>query len=380
MKIVQITADSRDVFERYEDPSPYFGSAPAALLEGFQRRSDCEVHVVCCNREAMAAPERIADNVFYHSLVVRRAGRLRHVYMGQIMAVRRLLRQLRPDIVHGQGTERECGIAAVCSGYPNVLTIHGNLRVLARVHRAPPFSHLWTGARLERLTIPRSDGVVCISQHTRAAVEHLARRTWLVPNAVDRHLLHAQTAPASRPLVLCLGSIVPWKSPHLLIEAADALVAEHEFDLVFAGSTNEQTAYFRDFIGRVNQRPWCSYRGNLRRGEALELLKQAHALILPTREDNCPMILLEAMALGVPAAASRVGGIPELIRHGETGLLFDANDVSGLRESMDRLLVRREEALQMGALARDEARRRFDPDVVADRHMDIYREVTGISA
>lgn len=380
MRIVQITADSRDVFERYHDPAPYFGSAPAALLQGLERRNDCEIHVVSCNREPMGAPERLADNIFYHALVVRGASRLRHAYAGQILAVRRLLRRLQPDIVHGQGTERECGLAAVFSGYPNVLTIHGNMRVLARVHGARPFSHLWMTARLEGLTLPRSNGVVCISNHTRAAVERQAHRTWLAPNAVDRSLLEAQTRPAARPLVLCLGSIVPWKSPHLLIEAADALIPHHGFDLVFAGSTNERTPYYREFIDRVNQRAWCSYQGNLRREDALGLLRQAHMLILPTREDNCPMVLLEAMALGVPVAASRVGGIPELIRHGETGLLYDANDVSGVRGCMERLLAHREKALQMGARARDEARRRFDPDVVADRHMTIYREVIGHTA
>jgi hypothetical protein len=54
---------------------------------------------------------------------------------GCIRATRRRLRTLQPDLVHGQGTERDCALSAIFSGFPNVVTIHGNMAELARTHR-----------------------------------------------------------------------------------------------------------------------------------------------------------------------------------------------------------------------------------------------------
>jgi hypothetical protein len=111
----------------------------------------------------MRSPEKLAPNIFFHSLYVPKIGWMRTLYQGCVRAVRKKLREIRPDIVHGQGTEMDCAVEAVFSGFPNVLTIHGNMRLIARVNRVRPFSFLWLAARLERLTIPRSSGVVCIT-------------------------------------------------------------------------------------------------------------------------------------------------------------------------------------------------------------------------
>ena len=93
----------------------------------------------------MVSPEKLAPNIFFHSLYVPKLGWLRTAYQGCIRAVRKKLRELRPNIVHGQGTERDCAISAVFSGFPNVLTIHGNLRLIAKVTQARRFSFPWLG-------------------------------------------------------------------------------------------------------------------------------------------------------------------------------------------------------------------------------------------
>jgi glycosyltransferase involved in cell wall biosynthesis len=99
----------------------------------------------------------------------------------------------------------------------------------------------------------------------------------------------------------------------------------------------------------------------------------ASGLVLPSLEDNCPMAVLEAMAAGVPVAAAKVGGVPELIRHGETGWLFDPTDSGAIAVAMKKLLEN--PASEMASLARSEARTRFHPRVIAVRHLEIYREV-----
>src|SRR5215831_8235410 len=101
MVIVQLTTDNREAFKDYGNPNPHFGPAPEALLQGFVRRKDVEIHVVSCIRQPVVMPEKIADNIWYHGLMVPKVGWLTTGYQGCIRAVRSKLRELKPDIVHG---------------------------------------------------------------------------------------------------------------------------------------------------------------------------------------------------------------------------------------------------------------------------------------
>src|SRR5277367_4226005 len=209
MKIAILTTDNRQNYAQFRKTEPWFGTAPEALFQGFAARPDTEVHVVSCTQQAMRSPEKIADNIFFHSLVIPKIGWLRTSYLGCIRAVRKKLKEIRPDIVHGQGTERDCAISAVFSGFPNVLTLHGNMRLIAKIERARPFSFWWLAARLEAFTLPRSDGIVCITNYTRAAVANLAKKTWVVPNAVDTGFfdVRPETHSDYPPVILCIGAV-----------------------------------------------------------------------------------------------------------------------------------------------------------------------------
>ena len=101
----------------------------------------------------MRSPEKLAPNIFFHSLYVPKIGWMRTLYQGCVRAVRKKLREIRPDIVHGQGTEMDCAMEAVFSGLPNVVTIHGNMAELASLLRARLGSFPWLAARLENLAL-----------------------------------------------------------------------------------------------------------------------------------------------------------------------------------------------------------------------------------
>jgi len=148
LKIAFLTTDNREHDQNYSASVPYFGTAPAALLEGFSHLSRLEVHVISCAKKLMSSPKKIASNIWFHSLHVPKFGWLRTGYSGCIFAVRKKLKEIQPDIVHGQGTERDCGISAVFSGYPNIITIHGNMAELDRVFHSNFGSFHWWTAKL----------------------------------------------------------------------------------------------------------------------------------------------------------------------------------------------------------------------------------------
>src|SRR5580692_1097096 len=136
LSVAIITAEKRDHDKDYANPTPAFGTAPEALLQGFAMLPDVEVHVLSCVRQPVNAPEKIADNIWYHALHVPKIGWMRTAYQGCIRATRKKLREIRPDIVHGQGTEHNNALCAVFSGFPNVVTIHGNMAELAKLFKA----------------------------------------------------------------------------------------------------------------------------------------------------------------------------------------------------------------------------------------------------
>jgi hypothetical protein len=180
MKVAILTTDSREHYRDYENREPSFGAAPEALLQGFAQLLELEVHVVSCLRKKVHSPSKLAPNIFFHGLHVPKIGWMRTGYQGCIRAVRKKLRAIQPDIVHGQGTERDCALNAVFSGWPNVVTIHGNMAELARLFQARVGSFQWLAARLENFALKRTAGVFCNSAYTEQLVKGRTPRTWHV--------------------------------------------------------------------------------------------------------------------------------------------------------------------------------------------------------
>ena len=377
LKIAIVVPDNRDEFRAYADPLPHFGTAPTALLDGFSLLpEECEIHVVNCVQQPVAVPEKIGPNIFYHTEIVPKWGWLRGGYLGCIRSVRRQLKKIRPDIVHGQGTERYGALAAVHSGFPNVLTIHGNMRLIAQLNRDRPFSFNWLAARLESYTLPRTDGVVCITHYTQNAVRDLAPRTWVLPNAVNRDFFAVQPAPdpAQPPVILCVGAVCFRKNQNEFIRALDALARQKKFRLVFLGQVANDD-YGREFWRIISERAWCEHQPFAAHDQVREQMRRATVVALPTREDNCPMVVLEAMAAGVPVLASNVGGVPDLIEPERTGLFCDPQQPETFAAGVARLLNDPELASRLAVAARQAAQKRFHPQVIAVRHLEIYREV-----
>jgi len=369
-----------------------------------------EIHVLSCTQQRMQSPEKLAENIWFHSLHVPKWGWLRTGYLGCILAVRKRLREIQPDLVHAQGTERDCAISAIFTPYPKLLTIHGNLRLIRKTVKLHPF--LLLQSFLEGFVVPRFDGVICITNYTKKAVEHEAKRTWVVPNAVDPAFLELgakrgvvesrqqiengkptptsgprpptsdlptpiSNLPSSPPLpvVLVVGTVDARKNQNVFIRALDSFVRELPFLLKFFGRCGDDE-YGKEFLSLIAERPWCHYGGMIGREELREEFASAAILALPSHEDNCPMVVLEAQAAGIAVMASNVGGVPDLIKDGVTGLLTDPNRPETMCHAVSRLVgdkVLSETLIRNGRL---QAVQRFHPRVVAADHLHIYREVS----
>lgn len=376
MKIVQLTTDNRNQHRKWTLENPYFGTAPESLLQGFAAIPECEIHVISCSSRPTNNPEKIAPNIFFHGLNIPKIGWGRTLFLGCTFATRRLIASIRPDIVHGQGTERDCAMEAVHCGFPNVLTIHGNMRVHAARPEQAGSVYYKIAARLESYCLKRTDGIVAISNYTKNLVEPLNIKTWLLPNAAHGDYFEVIRKPDQIPRILFVGALGIRKNPRGLLKACEPFLREGACTLSFAGGGGDgDSEYYAAFLREAADIPGVEMLGFVGREELILELSRASCLILPTFEDNCPMVVLEAMAAALPVAASNVGGIPDLIEHEVSGLLFDPHLPGDLESCVGRLLSDtplRERLAEGGKRA---ALLRFHPKVIAQEHLAIYREV-----
>ena len=375
MKIAILTTDNRQHFHDYAAVTPYFGTAPEALLQGFAEMPDVEIHVVSCAQTPLPSPEKIAPNIFIHGLHVSKIGWMRTLYSGCIRAIRRQLREIAPDLVHGQGTERECALAAVLSGYPNVVTLHGVMHEMASVLQVRPGSFYWLATKLENFALRRTAGVLCNSRFTEEKVVGRSRKTWRVPNAVQPAFFARALPPArpGRPVLLNVGTVCSYKRQNELLNVAEQLHAEGlDFELHFLGSASPADPYAREFLDRVQGRPYLRYHGLKPVDELISQYDGATALVHVSAVESFGLVVAEALARNLKFFGFKVGGVPDIAEGVEGAELFEEADWRGLKAAIAAWV---RAGAQRPVSAAQTIRLRYHPQVIARRHLEIYREV-----
>lgn len=379
MRIIQFTTDNREQFREHDTPEPHFGAAPEALLQGLSSLSGIEVHVVSCVRRPVPAPERIFGNIHYHPVLVGKTGWMSTLYQGCIRATRKLVADLAPDIVHGQGTERDCAMNATHSGRPNVLTIHGNMSELNRLGITFQNQRLYgfLASRLETHSLRLTAGVFCNSAYTESLVAPRAQHTWRVPNAIREPFFsppHGAPATAGLPLLLNIGHLGPRKRQLEILRMAGEIHREgHRFQLIFLGALSEGTPYgdaFVEELKRAEADGYASHAGFLDAEGVISLMDQSHGFVHFPLEEAFGLVVAEAMARGLKLFGANLGGIKEI-----------ATNVpeAELCEDFDELKTRLIHWLECGATRAPESaasiKARYHPKVIAERHVEIYREI-----
>src|SRR5690606_23274746 len=146
-------------------------------------------------------------------------------------------------------------------------------------------------------------------------------------------------------------------------------VSDNDISLTIGGDGIGEHAY-RESANELGLK--IRWAGFLDRGQVLKEMQRCDAFILPSRNENLPMVLLEAIACGKPVIATRCGG-PEIIVNAENGLLVPVEDEDALAEAMIYLKNNFEKYNE--AVIREDFLRRFSKSVVTNQLMRIYEEL-----
>ena len=272
-------------------------------------------------------------------------------------------------------------LAAWRHGCPLVVTIHTSVRHTLRVTSARTAMLRLAGGLAEGRVLPRADMVIVL---TRAAADRLLReglpesRVRVIPPGYDPDLFTA-VAPdpfprLPRPRVAYVGRIGRQKDVGTLVEAFGR-VREQACLLIVGDGPDRQAAerQARPLAGRVH------FTGFLPHLKIPAVLRHVDLLVLATRYEELPSVLVEGMAVGLPVVASRVGGIPALVDHDVNGLLVPPGDAAALAGAITRVLTEPDTAARLSLAARRTAERYSWPPL-ARRVAMVYQEVTDRAA
>ena len=322
---------------------PLVGGAERQLaaLAPLLQAQGVDVHVLT-RRYSNLAPFEMIDNVPVHRLPIIQSKAIASFMF--TLAALPLLKRLRPHVIHAHGLLSPTTTAVAAKrifGSPVVSKSlrGGTLGDLDRLKRKP------FGMRRISTFRQRVDAFVTISHEINTELVEVgipAERCHFIPNGVDlnrfsppspaqKQTLRAMLGLSNGPIVISTCRLEPEKRVAQLIGIWPAIRAAHpDASLLILGTGTEETKLKQQagvgiqFLGRVE--------------DVVPYLQASDLFVLPSATEGLPNALLEALAIGLPAIATAVGGTPDVINHQETGWLIPADSPSVLQEATLTLL------------------------------------------
>ena len=289
--------------------------------------------------------------------------------------LRQLLRKERFDLVHAHiyASVVAAAIATLGTDVPLVITEHTEASWQD-----------WRARWVSRWVYRRAEHVIAVSTPIR---RRLIERDsvhpdliTIIPNAV----VPAPEPPADaqlpaelreRPLVGVVARLQPEKGVANFLKAAARVAPqfpEAHFVVAGDGPLRQELAALAEDLGLGKRVHFLGFRS-----DASALMKSLDVLVVPSLTEGSPLVILEAMAAGVPVVASAVGGIPDQIRHDKEGLLVSPGDTDALGDALLALLRDPDRARRLGEAGRRRATSRFSHATMVRQIEDVYRDVLG---
>lgn len=342
---------------------------PDRWLPHVRRGSVGEEIVDLCVRPRSSAAGSLTRSVGYHirATLARRC-------------LRRLVRQYDARIIHFAFAIEGYSLLAQQArelGLKVVTTFHGadvNATLLD-----PATSHI-----VEEI-VQASDHVTVVSQtlydRLVAAIPSVVPRLSLIHNGVPTSFaraaekMTAADAPTVRWDVLLVGQLIVRKGGDVLL---DALVRVREqlpnVRVAFAGSGSFEPQ-LRAQVARLNLGANVDFVGEISRVNMSAAYRSTKVLAIPSRSEGLPLVLLEALWLGVPVVASAVDGLPEVVVDEVNGLLVPAEDPDALADALLRLLLDADLHDRLSAQARASIARLYSPEAITVKYLEVYDQL-----
>jgi 1,4-alpha-glucan branching enzyme len=348
-------------------------------LSARQTKRGHSVDVVTWKKNGGFSEKRVSEGFVIHRLTGLNLG-IRgaiHEYP-YIPGLSAMIEKLKPEVVHAESQLFLTTVQAVRKakklGLPCVVTVHGVFAERGFAVNSVQLAYLRT---LGFEVFKNADMVVCLTQSDVEKVVRLGcsmKKVRLIPNAVDTELFKPSGEPESS-LIVWVGRFVPEKGVEYLIEAARMVVDEFkDARFLLVGYGPLKTKMMR-LVHKRGLDKFVRFVGPLSRDEVAGVLGRAGVFVLPSLSEGMPLALLEAMSCGNAVVASNIGGIAEIIRDYDNGVLVSPRDAKELASSI--LMLLRDDALRgkLAGNARESVEKEHSWDRVLAQLDSVYESI-----
>jgi len=350
-------------------PSQHATSWLVELPGEFAKLRDLEMHWITLRDDVGEPVVFPAQGGIFHVLPTTRSGRASSWYRDDLQTLRCCLAEIRPQVVHGWGTEDVYALAAVTSGYPHLISMQGILSYYCLRNRMKPRDYFQ--ALLELWCLRKAERVSVESEWGRRI---LRKRRWqgpidLVEYGVRHSFFEVPWRPdPERPAAVFIGSIHPRKG------IADLIKAFRDVPGILRVIGRGEDAYVR----RLKQSAPTNveWLGELDVAEVQKQLSKAWCLALPTRADTSPNVVKEARVIGMPVITTPEGGQVTYVRDQEDGFLVSPGEAQKMAAAISNLIKNPKMTLQMGQLGQTRYRNLFLPSKTVDAFLNSYRTLS----
>lgn len=301
------------------------------------------------------------------------------IYYSSPKAVMKLVERLKPDIIHIHGTYPPYSIIPLlANNYPIVITLHGIVSVESKFSiKSKLMLRNRIYALLEKKAINQASRLIAVSPSISEYCLKMGvdpSKVDLIPNGIALDEYEFENKNQNFPSLLYIGRLIKIKGIDILIRALPIIKTSYPTIKLYIAGTGGQSNKIKSLVKKMDLTENVVFLGNVFGIEKKSLISSVDVLILPSRYDACPIVLLEAMESSKPIVASRVGGIPYIVNDGETGFLFEVGNINQLANNVLDLLNNESLKLKMGKAGRERAEL-FSWAKIADQTIKTYEEV-----
>jgi glycogen(starch) synthase len=286
-----------------------------------------------------------------------------------------LTRAFRPDVVHLNGVR-------VGAFFHRRIRRAHPAPLLVTLHGMEP-AHFALPEGLLESTLRSADWVVACSsallEETLAIWPELGVKSSVIENGLAQPSLRPAPLPFNPPLLLCLGRLAPEKGLDLALSAFARLADRRPGVRLLLAGDGPLRGQLEQQVSALGLQDRVELLGWVPPDDVPRLINSATLLLMPSREEALPLVAIEAAQMGRPVVAARVGGLPEVVAHGSTGLLVQPDSPLALAAAVERVLDAPELAGRMGAAARRRAQEVFGLERHVESYEALYRRLASAS-
>lgn len=361
------------------DPAYPYGGVEAVsvnLVKGLTQFKELQIDVITLDSEITSVEVYESNGATIHRLPRTASNEMLNALFSGAKSISRYLEKLAPDIVHAHDTY---GIMIKNTPYPRVFTVHGFIygdTLLSRTKLPWLRSLLWK--YVETRSWADQPHIISISPYVRERVSRYSRAIIHdIDNPISSDFFNLE-GKESKPIIFSAAVISPRKNTLNLIYAVKSLLQQGiEVELRLAGSVSNAD-YGEKVVKAISDNNLdknVKLLGRINSVEIQSQLTQSTIFALVSYEENSPMGIEEAMAVGVPVVTSNMCGMPYMVKDGESGFLVNPRNVDDIAKRIKQIICDNELRSKMVLRSKQIAQERFHPDVVAQKTYRVYKDI-----